>query len=165
MLWFWDCSRTAPILHNVQLRDFWPGLSQRLANPIRYTIGDMPEDYPEPETAPEPVPTPSPAKPEIILDNLAEQLRLVLDGQRLLQHDVTVMAALVPAIANSQAAVLDELHTIREILARLDGRDDEALRSIRTRLDAVDEGVRAAEERFDRWVAIGAGLSPAFTSR
>src|SRR6516164_316595 len=118
MLWFWDCSRTAPILHNVQLRDFWPGLSQRLANPIRYTIGDMPEDYPEPETAPEPVPTPSPAKPEIILDNLAEQLRLVLDGQRLLQHDVTVMAALVPAIANSQAAVLDELHTIREILAR-----------------------------------------------
>ena len=88
-----------------------------------------------PETAPEPISEPATAvvtRAEIILDNLAaqqqrilddqaalaDQLRAVIDSQRLLGHDLTMTLALAQTLANGQTAVLDEMRAIRGQLAR-----------------------------------------------
>ena len=123
------------------------------------------EDQPEPatDTATEPVPEPATAvvtRAEIILDNLAaqqqrilddqaalaDQLRAVIDSQRLLGHDLTMTLALAQTLANGQTAVLDEMRAIRGQLARLDNQNllDE-LRAARQALDRVPDVV------MNRW--------------
>jgi hypothetical protein len=125
----------------------------------------MAEDYnePTPEPAPETELVPEPAtevvtSAEIILDHLAEQLRLVLDGQRMLQR-------VLPTVAHAQTAILDEMRAIREMLVHDDKRDNEILlaelRAIREILARDGDRVRRLENSFDSWVA--ASLTTAST--
>ena len=129
---------------------------------------DHPEELTEPatETATEPVPEPATAvvtRAEIILDNLAaqqqrilddqaalaDQLRAVIDSQRLLGHDLTMTLALAQTLANGQTAVLDEMRAIRGQLAQLCSRDTETLREqlrdIRALQDRIDTRLRTSE--------------------
>ena len=93
---------------------------------------------------------------------LAEQLRAVLDGQRTLQHDVTVLSGLLPTVAHAQTAVLDEMRAIRGQLAQLCSRDTETLREqlrdIRALQDRIDTRLRTSENGL-------ASLTAASTSR
>jgi len=100
----------------------------------------MAEDHPEdlPETSTEPASEHEAAVAAAVpLDDLmlriideqtalADQLHTVLDGQRLLGHDVTMTLALAQTLANGQTAILDEMRTIRGQLAQLGSRDAEA---------------------------------------
>jgi hypothetical protein len=89
---------------------------------------------------------------------LAEQLRAVIDGQRLLGHDVTMTLALAQTLANGQTAVLDEMRAIRGQLARLDNQNLlEELRAARQALDRVPDVV------MNRWAdtLLAAAKAPA----
>jgi len=123
----------------------------------------MAEDHPEdlPETSTEPASEHEAAVAAAVpLDDLmlriideqtalADQLHTVLDGQRLLGHDVTMTLALAQTLANGQTAILDEMRTIRGQLAQLGSRDAEALREqlrdIRAIQDRIDSRLRTSE--------------------
>ena len=123
----------------------------------------MAEDHPEdlPETSTEPASEHEAAVAAAVpLDDLmlriideqtalADQLHTVLDGQRLLGHDVTMTLALAQTLANGQTAILDEMRTIRGQLAQLCSRDTETLREqlrdIRAIQDRIDSRLRTSE--------------------
>jgi hypothetical protein len=131
----------------------------------------MTEDKPEletetaPETAPEPIAEPATAvvtRAEIILDRLAaqqqrildelrrlddggaiaDQLRTVLDSQRTLQHDVTVLSGLLPTVAHAQTSILDQIAAL-----------DANLRGLGRVLAGFVDQMAAVEASIERWEA------------
>ena len=72
---------------------------------------------------------------------LAEQLRAVLDGQRTLQHDVTVLSGLLPTVAHAQTNILDQITALDANLRGL-GR---VLAGWTERLDAIEDYIERRE--------------------
>ena len=126
---------------------------------------DHPEELPETSAETHEVAAAVPLDELRRLDDsgdIADQLRTVLDGQRTMQHDVTVLSGLLPTVAHAQTAVLDEMRTIRGQLAQLCSRDTETLREqlrdIRALQDRIDTRLRTSENGL-------ASLTAASTSR
>jgi hypothetical protein len=78
--------------------------------------------------------------------DIADQLRAGLDGQRTLQHDVTVLCGLLPTVAHAQTAILDQITALAAGGARLDNREVlNELRSLRDLLDRDGDRVTRLE--------------------
>jgi len=125
------------------------------------------EHRPGPETAPEPA-AEVVTKAEIILDNLAEQLRLVLEEQRHIGdiadivRDLGCFNAALIVIRDDQRTVLERLDTVAKAIRRLDANQAavvDALRAILSHTRA-DDRIASLENKFQTWLSTGGKPTP-----
>jgi hypothetical protein len=104
---------------------------------------DHPEELPETSAETHEVAAAVPLDELRRLDDsgdIADQLRTVLDGQRTMQHDVTVLSGLLPTVAHAQTSILDQINAL-----------DANLRGLGRVLAGFVERMDAIEASIERW--------------